>query len=92
MMEQLKTFSDKALDVASDAGDSAKAGMGKFYSIAMNHPKTSAAVVLGAGAAAALVWLVQRNGGFNAVRKQVLARVRRSPSFKRISRRTERAA
>jgi hypothetical protein len=92
MMGRLKRFSDKAVDVASDAGDSAKEGMSKFYSVAMNHPKTSAAVVLGAGAAAALVWLVQRNGGFNAVRKQVLARVRRSPTVKRIARSTERAA
>jgi hypothetical protein len=92
MMEQMKTFSDKALDIATDAGDSAKSGMSNFYSLAMNHPKTSAAVVLGASAAAALVWLVQRNGGFDAVRKQVLARVRRAPSFKRIARKTQRAA
>jgi hypothetical protein len=46
------------------------------YGYVMNHPKASAAVVLGTAVAAGLVWFVQRNGGYNAVRKQVLARVR----------------
>jgi len=46
------------------------------YGYAMNHPKATAAVVLGTGLAAALPWMMQRNGGYNAVREQVLKRVR----------------
>lgn len=46
------------------------------YGYAMNHPKSAAAVVLGTAVAAGLWWFVQRNGGYNAVRKQVLQRVR----------------
>jgi hypothetical protein len=42
----------------------------------MNHPKSAAAVVLGAGVAAALLWLAKRNGGYRAVREQVVKRVR----------------
>ena len=33
-------------------------------------------LALGTAVAAGLVWFVQRNGGYNAVRKQVLDRVR----------------
>lgn len=68
MIDQLKSFPDTA-----------KNGANGFYKTAMNHPKTSAAVVLGTGAAAALVWLVNRNGGFGALHREILARVRGLP-------------
>jgi hypothetical protein len=42
----------------------------------MNNPKTSSAVILGTGLAAALIWAVRRNGGFKNTQRQVLARVR----------------
>jgi ElaB/YqjD/DUF883 family membrane-anchored ribosome-binding protein len=48
------------------------------YDYAMNHPKASAAVVLGAGLAAGVLWMVQRNGGYAAVRERVVRRVRRT--------------
>ena len=44
---------------------------------AMNHPKTSTAVMLGTGVATALLWMARRNGGFSGLYKDVLARVRR---------------
>jgi hypothetical protein len=50
------------------------------YGYAMNHPKSAAAVVLGTAVAAGLLWFMQRNGGYNAVRKQVLDRVRDTSS------------
>lgn len=56
----------------SDAGKTA-------YGYAMNHPKASAAVLLGTGVAAGLLWLVQRNGGFRTTYEQTLRRVRRQP-------------
>ncbi|HEY9531044.1 MAG TPA: hypothetical protein VIQ55_06610 [Burkholderiales bacterium] len=46
------------------------------YGYAMNHPRTTAAVVLGTGVAAALLWLFQRNSGYTATRRKVLKRVR----------------
>ena len=66
MMKQLK-----------NVPDAAKSGANRAYYAAMNHPKTAAAVVLGTGLAAALLWAVRRNGGgFASTRKQVLNRVR----------------
>jgi hypothetical protein len=50
------------------------------YGYAMNHPKTAAAVVLGTGVAAALLWMLQRNGGYTATRRKVLKRVRGAAS------------
>jgi hypothetical protein len=46
------------------------------YGYVMNHPKSATAVVLGTAVAAGLLWFMRRNGGYNAVRKQVLERVR----------------
>jgi hypothetical protein len=45
------------------------------YGYAMNHPKATAAVVLGTGVAAALIWMLQRNG-YSATRRKVMRRVR----------------
>ena len=92
MLGQLKVFSNKAVDTASDAGntayDATRNGLNAVYRVAMNNPKTTVAVVLGTGVAAGLIWLVQRNGGFNSVRKRVLARVRRAPQRSTRSRRS----
>jgi hypothetical protein len=68
MIDQLKSFPQTA-----------KTGANSFYKTAMNHPKASAAVVLGTGAAAALLWLAKRNGGFAALHQEVLGRVRGLP-------------
>ena len=68
MIDQLKSFPTTA-----------KHGANSAYRTAMNHPKTSAAVVLGTGAAAALIWLARRNGGFSALHREILARVRGLP-------------
>jgi len=59
------------------------------YGYVMNHPKSTTAVVLGTAVAAGLVWLVQRNGGYNEVRKKVLARVRSTRSRRRIAQAVE---
>ena len=56
----------------------ARKGANTAYRTAMNHPKTSAAVILGTGVAAALLWAANRNGGFSALHKEVLSRVRGS--------------
>ena len=50
------------------------------YGYVMNHPKSATAVVLGTAMAAGLLWFMQRNGGYNEVRKQVLDRVRDTKS------------
>ena len=61
------------LAVASRRGNEAAKSA---YGYVMNHPKSATAVVLGTAVAAGLWWFVQRNGGYNSVRKQVLGRVR----------------
>lgn len=48
----------------------------KAYGYAMNHRKATAAVVLGTSITAALIYMVNRNGGYAAMRKKVLQRVR----------------
>jgi hypothetical protein len=63
------------VETVADAGKRSQAAK-TAYSYAMNHPKATAAVVLGTGVAAALLWMMQRNGGYTSVRKQVLKRVR----------------
>ena len=50
------------------------------YGYVMNHPKSATAVVLGTAMAAGLLWFMQRNGGYNEVRKLVLDRVRGTSS------------
>ena len=69
--------------------ETTKGGANSAYKIAMNHPKTSAAVMLGTGVAAALLYLAKRNGGFAALHQEVMARVKALPGSlpKRIRRR-----
>jgi hypothetical protein len=57
------------------------------YGYAMNHPKSTAAVVLGTALAAGLWWFIQRSGGYNAVRRQVLKSVRGAAERSRSRRR-----
>jgi hypothetical protein len=61
------------------------------YGYVMNHPKATTAVVLGTAVAAGLWWFVQRNGGYTAVRRQVLQRVRGAAARSRSRRQTESA-
>lgn len=67
------------IDQVKSLPTTARNGANTFYRSAMNHPKTSLAVVLGTGAAAALVWLARRNGGFGTLHREILARVRGLP-------------
>ena len=69
----------------AEAGKRGNEAAKSAYGYVMNHPKSTEAVVLGTAVAAGLVWLVQRNGGYNAVRKQVLQRVRGTRSRRRIA-------
>ena len=88
-MHQLRRITDRVAQMGTSAAEQAGKGLtqaGKrgneaargAYSYAMNHPKATAAVVLGTGVAAALVWIMRRNGSYAAMRKKVLQRVRRN--------------
>lgn len=90
-MQQLRRITDRVAKTGQAATDQVAeqlAVMGKrgnkaarsAYGYAMNHPKSTAAVVLGTAVAAGLLWFMQRNGGYNTVRKQVLDRVRDTSS------------
>ena len=86
-MQQLRRITDRVAKTSQAATDQVAeqlAVMSKrgnkaaksAYGYVMNHPKSATAVVLGTAVAAGLLWFMQRNGGYNAVRKQVLDRVR----------------
>ena len=90
-MQQLRRITDRVARTGQAATDQVAeqlAVMGKrgnkaarsAYGYAMNHPKSTAAVVLGTAVAAGFVWFIQRNGGYNATRKKVLDRVRDTSS------------
>lgn len=78
--EMLRRWSDRANNGLKATSEAAKDGMNAVYTKAMNNPRTATAVVLGAGVAAAVLWLVKRNGTFSSRRKQTLARVRKAPA------------
>ena len=73
---RMSEVGEEGAKVARKAYDQGNEGARKAYGYAMNHPKATAAVVLGAGLAAGLLWMVQRNGGYAAMRRKVLQRVR----------------
>ena len=90
-MQQLRRISDRVAKTSQAATDQVAeqlAVMSKrgnkaaksAYGYVMNHPKSATAVVLGTAVAAGLLWFMQRNGGYNATRKQVLQRVRGAAS------------
>ena len=79
MAQQLKSFQGKVNTGLRTGGEAAKAGLNTVYTTAMNNPKTASAVVLGAGVAAALLWIANRNGTFSALHKKVLGNVRSAP-------------
>ena len=89
MQQQLRRITDRVVQTGASAAEQAGKSLTEVgkkgneaarsaYSYAMNHPKTAAAVVLGTGVAAALLWMLQRNGGYSATRRKVLKRVRSS--------------
>lgn len=97
-MQQLRRITDRVARTGQAATDQVAeqlAVMSKrgnraaksAYGYVMNHPKSAAAVVLGTAVAAGLVWFMRRNGGYHAVRKQILERVRdtRSRSRERVA-------
>jgi hypothetical protein len=63
MTQQLRRWTDKVDgDMLRRWSDKAGDGVHTAYDKAMNHPKATAAVLLGTGVAAALLWVVKRNG------------------------------
>jgi hypothetical protein len=75
--DMLRRWSDKAGSGLKASGKIAKDGFDAAYGKAMNHPRTAAAVVLGTGVAAALLWLIKRNSTYRAKRKETIERVRK---------------
>jgi hypothetical protein len=74
--EGVAQVKDQGSKIARQTYERSSEAARSAYGYAMNHPKATTAVVLGTAVAAGLWWFVQRNGGYNAVRKQVLQRVR----------------
>lgn len=83
--DMLRRWSDKANSGLRATGEAAKSGLDSVYTTARNSPKAATAVVLGAGVAAALLWLANRTGTFSR-RPPTAARVRRAPTRTRRTR------
>lgn len=71
---------EQAGRTVSQVGERSNEAARSAYRYVMNHPKATTAVVLGTGVAAALLWMVQRSGGYSSVRRKVLERVRSGES------------
>lgn len=80
MMQAGASAAEQAGRSLTEVGKKGNEAARSAYGYAMNHPKATAAVVLGTGLAAALVWMLQRNGGYTATRRKVLKRVRGAAS------------
>jgi hypothetical protein len=74
-------------EVARSAYERSNEAARVAYDYAMNHRKATTAVLLGTGIAAALIWMVNKNGGYAAMRRKVLQRVRGTASTRTRSRR-----
>jgi len=103
MQLQLRRITDQVLNRGATAANSLGSGLEEArqrgnvaariaYAYAMNHRRATAAVLLGTGIAAALIWMLQRNGGYQAVRKKVLQRVRGTSSKTRSRRKVAQAS
>lgn len=85
-VHQLRRWSDRVDGGLRSTGEAARSGFNTVYNKAMNSPRTTAAVMLGTGVAAALLWLANRNGTFSAQHTKTLARARRARPSSRKSR------
>ena len=82
---------DQGAKIARQGYERSSEAARSAYGYMMNHPKSATAVVLGTAVAAGLLWFMQRNGGYSAMRRQVLQRVRANGGT-RARRRTTQAA
>lgn len=81
-MRQLRRITDRVAQTGSEAasqvgekltevGRRSNEAAQSAYSYAMSHRRATAAVILGTGIAAALLWLMQRNGLQKKIMRQV---------------------
>jgi len=85
-VHQLRRWSDRVDGGLRSTGEVARNGFNTVYNKAMNSPRATAAVMLGTGVAAALLWLANRNGTFSAQHAKTLGRARRERLSSRKSR------
>ena len=74
-----RTGSEAAAQVGqklSEVGKRGNEAAQTALSYAMSHRKATAAVVLGATVAAALLWMMQRSASYSGMRRKVVRRVR----------------
>jgi hypothetical protein len=90
MMNQVRGLYEQAVDNLSqdklmDAQESIKDGANSLFDAARNNPKTTAAIILGTGLAAAALWVLREPQRLAALRRGIEGRVR---GAKRIANRT----
>jgi len=71
----LEEVRERGSDIARKAYHRGNDAARTALAYAMNHRRATTAVILGTGIAAALIWMLQRNGGYQAMRRKVLQRV-----------------
>lgn len=74
----LEEVRQRGNEVARKAYERSNDAARMAYDYAMNHRKATTAVLLGTGIAAALIWMINKNGGYAAMRRKVMQRVRGS--------------
>ena len=89
--EQASQYRDQGVQAARNAYERSNEAARVAYEYAMNHRKATAAVLLGTGIAAALIYMVNRSGGYAAMRRKVLQRVRRPAARSRTRQRVANA-
>lgn len=99
-MLQLRRITDQVLnsgatignEIAHKAYERGNEAARTAYAYAMNHRRATGAVLLGTCIAAALIWMLQRNGGYQAIRKKVQQRVGDTSTKARSRRRVAQAS
>ena len=92
LRDSLPEMRQRGNELARSAYDRSSEVSRRAYEYALNHRKATASVLLGAGIVAAVLWMVNRNGGYQAMRKKTMQRLRGTTSAKPRARRRAAAA
>lgn len=76
MRERFNDLADQAVDTYKVARKSAVRGMRSAYNTAQEYPGTIAAIVVGLGVTAFLLWAARRAGGWRKLQDKTVDRVR----------------
>jgi hypothetical protein len=85
MRDRFNDFADQAVDTYNAARKNAVRGMRSAYNTAAEYPGTVAAIVVGVGITAFLLWAVRRAGGWRNLQANTTERMRQGYDYARES-------